>query len=320
MLRATLDTFTADEILGMAGRSRARGVLRVSSGRAFGAIYCHEGAITFATTDDSDDLLGVLSRAGFVRDVGGITDATTLAQALVNSGIDMQRMHDFVRHRTEESVFELALWDKGELQFEAGEDHRFADAFSYPMDAVNDAVNRRRVQWRRFIERLPSTRSVVAQVAALPGDDGDLTISRTQWRVLAAVDGRRSVGELASTLGTGLFSTVQLLISLLEAGLIAVIDAPIVQEPLEVAASRGITYDDDVRAARAPDQAAPIAARHLATVGGGQGAADVHGVRDPSATVANHLGLPPVEFISSGGGERPSRDLIIRLLSAVKEL
>jgi len=313
MLRATLDTFSADEILGMIGRSRVTGALRVFGPHTMGAVYCHDGDITFATTDDADDLLGVLTRAGFVRDAPGVTNATALAELLMNSSVDMQRLHDFVRHRTEESVFEIALWDDGELQFDAGEDHRFGDAFSYPMTAMIDSVARRRGQWQRFIERVPSIDTVVAQVAALPGDEGDLTISRTQWRVLAAVDGRRSVAQLASHLGTGLFSTMQLIVSLLDGGLIAAIDPPLVEEPLAVTTSRhaavaesSISYDP------------PLAARNLATVGGGQGDSHGSGQRDTSATVAGHLGLPPVEFID--GAEGPSRELILRLLSAVKEL
>jgi hypothetical protein len=330
MLRATLDCFTADEILGMIGRAGTTGALRVFGPHTLGAVYCHQGSITFATTDEREDLLDVLTRAGFVRDAGTATDATSLAELLMNSHVDMQRLHDFVRHRTEESVFEMSLWEDGELQFEPDDDHPFGDAFSYPMDAVLEGTDRRRAQWSKFTERLPSADTVVAQVPALPGDDGDLTISRTQWRVLAAVDGRRSVGAITEALGTGLFATCQLLISLLDAGLVTVVDAPVVpDEPLAVATSRsavaagdGISYDP------------PLRARHLAMVGGtadeeqpdapdapeppvdgGAGS----GGRDAAATVADHLGLPPIEFIN-GGGERPSRDLILRLLSAVKEL
>jgi len=299
MLRATLDTFTADEILSMVGRSVASGALLVQGPKSLGAIYCEAGAVTFATTDANDDLLNVLTRAGFVRDAHP-TDAAGLAEQLMSGGIDMQRLHEFVRHRTEESVFEIALWTAGQLEFERGRDHAYGDAFSYPVTAVIDGVNRRRVQWARFIERLPSTDTVVAQVASLAGDDGDLTISRTQWRVLAAVNGHRSIAQLASVLGTGLFSTVQLLIGLLDAGLIAIVDRPTAEEPLAVTASRVATDGGGAHDA-------PLAAREMAPVGAA--------VAAPEAG----LGMSGIEFISSGA-ERPSRDLILRLLSAVKEI
>ena len=320
MLRASLDTFSADEILGMVGRARATGALRIFGPHTLGTVFCHEGSVTFATTDAADDLLGVLTRAGFVRDAQP-ADATGLAEYLMNAGLDMQRLHDFVRHRTEESTFELSMWHDGHLEFEADLDHPYGDAFSYPMSGVLDGVGRRRAQWARFVERLPSTDTVVAQVSALAGDDGDLTISRTQWRVLAAVDGRRSVEQLAQALGTGLFSTVQLLIGLLDAGVIAVVDTPAYEEPLAVATSRpsasadpaasvfddlgtaGITYDSSLG-----HQFAPVGA------GGGAAVATV-----PAPAPAGDLGLGGIEFVS-GLGERPSRDLILRLLSAVKEI
>ncbi len=330
MLRATLDTFTADEILVMVGRSNASGALMVQGPKSLGAVYCEAGAVTFASTDADDDLLNVLTRAGFIKDARP-TDAAGLAEQLMSGGIDMQRLHDFVRHRTEESVFEMALWTSGQLEFERGVDHPYGDAFSYPIAAVIDGVNRRRTQWARFLERLPSADTVVAQVPSLAGDDGDLTISRTQWRVLAAVNGQRTIAQLANVLGTGLFSTVQLLIGLLDAGLIAIVDRPVVEEPLAVAASRmaadgGITYDT------------PLATRHVAPIGEPVGAAvgapvaapvgapggvpgGVPGdaaASDPGAALAAGLGVNGIEFIN--GAERPSRDLILRMLSAVKEI
>ena len=316
MLRATLETFTADEILAMVGRSGACGALRVHGPHTVGALYCQSGSVTFATTDSNDDLLGVLTRAGFVRDASP-TDAQGLAQVLMSSGIDMQRLHEFVRHRTEESAFELSLWTEGYLEFDHGVDHAYGDAFAYPVSAVIDGLSLRRVQWTRFIERLPSTDTVVAQVAALAGDDGDLTISRTQWRVLAAVNGQRSVAQLAQVLGTGLFSTVQLLVGLLDAGLIAIVDAPAYEEPLAVATSRlaadggdGISYAPHLAARQVAQVGAPVAAAPAAAPVAAAPA------EDPAAIAAG-LGVGGIEFV---GTERPSRDLILRLLSAVKDI
>ncbi|MEY2570109.1 MAG: hypothetical protein QOE63_459 [Acidimicrobiaceae bacterium] len=314
MLRASLDTFSADEILGLIGRARATGAVRVFGPHTLGTVFCHEGSVTFATTDAADDLLGVLTRAGFVRDAHP-ADATGLAEYLMNVGLDMQRLHDFVRHRTEESTFELSMWTEGHLEFDAGVDHPYGDAFSYPMSGVLDGVSRRRMQWARFLERLPSTDTVVAQVAALAGDDGDLTISRTQWRVLAAVDGRRSIAELAHALGTGLFSTVQLLVSLLDSGLIAVVDAPAYEEPLAVATSRASAVSSvEVPSATAAfgNGFEPSSGHHVAPAAAG---VSVALATDP----VTDLGMGGIEFVN-GIGERPSRDLILRLLSAVKEL
>lgn len=306
MLRASLDTFSADEILVMVGRARSSGALRVFGPHTLGSIYCHDGAVTFATVDDRDDLLAVLRRAGFARDgaAGAVHDATSLAEHLMGAGVDMQRLHDFVRHRTEESIFEVSLWDDGHLVFEPGQDHPYGDAFSYPMAMVVDGVRRRRAQWTQLAERVPSPDVVLAQVAGAPGDDGDLTITRTQWRVLAAVDGRRSVAELARSLGTGLFSTVQLLAGLLDAGLVAVVDRPVAEEPLAVATSRPPTYSDGHGITY---EVAP----HVS----GRSSAAASAVEDP---LADSLGLSGIDFVV--GGDRPSRDLLLRLLSAVKEL
>jgi hypothetical protein len=103
-----------------------------------------------------------------------------------------------------------------------------------------------------------------------------------------------------------------------------VVDAPAYEEPLVVAASRvsavsAVGAASAIGSVEAPSATAafgigfePSNGHHVAPAAAGGGVALA---TDP----ATDFGMGGIEFVS-GIGERPSRDLILRLLSAVKEL
>lgn len=220
MLRGYLDVFSVDEILELVGQARSTGALRVFGPHTVGAVYCSAGSITYATADENEDLLSFLQRSAFVREGENAYDATSLIELLMDDEQDMHRLHDFVRQSTEERVFEMSLWRQGELHFEQGEDHRFGDAFNHPMQVVLNGVRERRARWNELESLLPPLDTVLVQVPVLPPDREEVTVTRAQWGVLTAVDGRKSLRELASHDCSGLFSTAEQLVALIEAGLV----------------------------------------------------------------------------------------------------
>jgi len=305
MLWGALDTFRADDILGLVGRASATGVLRFLGPETAGAVFCNDGDVTFATTDSARDLVSILTDGGFLRPDGAVTDTTSLALELRRGEVDAQALHEFVRQHTEDATFELALWETGEFRFEEGTDHTLQDAFRYPIGSLLVSVRARRSEWNSFKTVLPSTDVVVMQVPARGGDDGDLTLSRAQWRLLVAVDGRRTVRALAGELGLGLFATCKLVFGLMEQGLLAVNDTPSIHldGPERAPVPR---YDELILPPLNGNGHAP------APVMVGAAPAEA-----PQSFAAS-MGLPEVDYVDAT--ERPSRDLILQLLSAVKEL
>lgn len=358
MLQGRLEVFSVTDVLGLVARTRRAGALLVE-GADTAVVYCAGGDITFATAHADETLADVLVQTGFLtaEDWSAASAASEpgveVAQTLLAKGVDARRLHRLVRVQTEEALFELDQWREGTFRFESDADHALTDAFRHPITGVLTAVADRRRRWDALIERVGSVDYVVAQVPTNPEEEGDLVLSRVEFRVLTAVDGRHSVRQLARGAGIGLFGAAEIVVALLDRGLIRVDPrtAATALDPLPAPSLASVTAGapglDGYRAGdggQAVDGLAHAGANGwsadlLASVNGnghhlngnGQvnGYANGHdlngnghhvngnGTGDPAESSLTS-GLPAVEFVAPG--ERPARDLILRLLTAVKEL
>lgn len=290
MLAGTLDTFTVGEILQLLGSSGTTGALHIWTHDDEGTVYCRNGEVTAATVGSSADIGGVLVRSGFVREEEWhevLTDpkpAERLSVALDRSGVDSTRVHRFLATQTEESVFELDAWQAGELRFEPEADHTLGGFFRYPTRQLLASLDNRRAVWDSLLARVGSVDRIVHQ-APFGVDDEEMSVSRTQLMVVSHIDGRRSIRELSRFLGTGLFQTAKIVASLVDARLV-------------------VLRDD--RAEGTPRAAAPVAPSPAAPT-----------VQPPVDPAPETTPTGATEFVEPGDG--PARDLIVRLLSAVKE-
>jgi hypothetical protein len=344
MLAGTLDTFSVGEILSLVGRSGGTGALRVWNGTETGTVFCRSGEVTFASVATEGQLGDVLVKAGFVGQsdwtsaAGDPQPTRRLAEALKRSGIETPKVHGYIRHHTEESVFELDRWRDGQLRFDSDDDHVLGDFFSYPTPPLLEAVARRRIEWSEIETKLGSLDRIVAQAPEVAGDDDEVRISKAQLAVLRSVDGQRSARDLSRRLGAGLFQTCSIIAGLVEARLVVMLDAP-VAPPMPAPA---VTIDafGDVHSGNG--QARPVNGVNGVNGHGvngnglnGHDASDQstaapsdatgHGALTPepvgatavAAPAQPTVGGPAMEFVEPGEG--PARDLILRLLSAVKE-
>lgn len=209
MLTGTIDTLSITETLALLGTSKVTGTMRIE-GEGSGLVVCHAGAITYASSDATITLRDQLELHGF-----GHGDVADLAIESILAGSDSKRLVKFLRTHIEEAVFELDLWEQGSFEFAS--DRSAGDAgFAYEMEPLLGAVADRRQAWPALLAHFPSLDSVVAQPDLEGVDDDDVVISRAQARLLTAVDGRRTIRQLARELGQGLFQTCQVLRGLLE--------------------------------------------------------------------------------------------------------
>jgi hypothetical protein len=330
VLRGTLDTFSAGELLWLVGRAQVTGTLRVL-GPTHGVVHCRDGFVTWASVHQDDDVTDLLARAGLTTPGLGPSAAAEQIEAALREGTDAQRIHDLVRSATEDAMFQLASWDDGQIAFDTAPAHPLADSFRFPVVALLDAVRRQRARWDELAQRLGGADCIVVQAPADSGE-GDFTISRSQWRLLGAVDGHRDVLGLSRAVGLGLVATAELVVALLDAGLLCIVD-----ESTPRQAGNGALPQ---RSVAGPPPVTPLrqsGTRHLTAVPAGpsfEPAADgpvltVVAAPEPEpepagdtgpalVALARELGLPEADYVSAG--DRPSRDLILRLLSAVKEL
>lgn len=321
MLTGDLAEFRATDALGLLGRARATGALAVE-GDLSARVYLAEGDVTFATTRAGSSLADLLVRARFL-DAADWTEAATsddpataVARALAAGGADPARLTAVLQGRTEEAMFEIGLWRTGTFHFRPGEGHLLGDAFRFPATDLLARVDDRRRRWDDLLGRVGSIDHVVHPHAGA-GDDGsddgsddDLVLSRSQFRVLTTATRGLPVRDLADELDLGLFAACELIAGLVDRGLLVTLPpgpggTPAPFTVADFAAPAGITFDhhvvatiDDVAVAPAfAPVLEPVGA--LASTGGGEWSGSG-------------------EFVAPG--DAPARDLILRLLTAVKEL
>jgi hypothetical protein len=325
MFAGTLDTVSVTEVLGLMAKRGKSGALHLW-GPSTGVVELLEGDVAFATARADDDLGSELVRVGFLTEddwqeaIVSADAARHVAGVLRRRGVDPGRLHAHVRKQTEEAIWELDRW-WGEFSFEPTSDDPLAGAFRHPIPSLLVSVRRRDSAWVELQKVVPSTDHLIATAPVTPGDDEELTLSRSQYRLLTSVDGTRSVAQLAADLGGGLFRTCELVAGLVQAGLLVVQERS--TEPAVVAGTRVAAHERVlVGAGGGAFEPAPIdlAVGPVPAAGPSYAGYDPApaGVAPSAPAPAGGAGLPGVEFVSHR--EQPARDLILRLLSAVKEL
>lgn len=129
--------------------------------------------------------------------------------------------------QTSELVYELLRWSGGRFRFEAGASSPEAQAARLGLTSDNLVLEgfRRIDEWRLIAEYIPSDAVVLARdeglVRALASDrlDGD------EQRVLAAVDGARTVREVVDAVAMSAFDACKILYRLLRARLVTPVAA-----------------------------------------------------------------------------------------------
>lgn len=305
MLAGSLETFTIGEILSLLAASRASGALHVWTEDDEGAVFCRDGDVAFAAVGKDDDVGDVLVRAGFVvpDTWAEVTQSDRpvdhLHEVLSHRGVDADRLHGFLATQTEETAFELDGWRHGEFRFDHRADHFLGEVFLYPTAHLLTAVRDRHHRWPTVIAKVGSADAIVRPVPLATDDGSEARISRTQLMVAAHADGRRSIRELARSLGTGLFQTCDIVGALLDARLVT----------LGGEAAPGWSA---APADAAIDLVIPIAEPNPARL-----------APETSPTPAGNPVLVEASPVAVGRfvepGDGPARDLIVRLLSAVKE-
>lgn len=116
--------------------------------------------------------------------------------------VPSELLRPVVRQRLVETVFDLYLAGDDLYQFAPGPPHELASLFSSPVEEVLGEVTERLRRWAEIAESIPSTDVVFRLVRQLPAGTDVAEIGVTQWSVLAAVDGRRSVAQVISAVGT----------------------------------------------------------------------------------------------------------------------
>lgn len=268
--------------------SRKTGVLRITSKlrQNQGTVYFDDGAVFYAEIQSNPHPLGeLLLRAGKVaeadlsraREMQQRGDRRRLGEILVGiNAISERELERHIRQQVEEVVFELMSWQEGYFSFSDGPvDHRQAEAVaSIRTEALLMEGARRIDEWSRIEDKIPHL-GLVPVLAPVEGhDQGELDLLPPEWEVLAAIDGNRSVREIATSLARSEFDVAKIIFGLASAGVVALVDRGLraaevgkgtkVSELL--AQAEAALAAGDVSGARAAAEAAAHAQAHDAAV------------------------------------------------------
>ena len=212
--------------------SQKTGVLRITSKLRHnqGTVYFDGGAIVYAEIQSNPHRLGeLLVRAGKVaeadlaraREMQQAGDGRRLGDLLVAIGAiaprDLERQ---VRQQIEEVVFELMSWQEGYFSFAEGPLPTLADeaAVRLPTEALLMEGARRIDEWSRIEAKIPHLDVIPALSAAEEASEGLLDLLPSEWEVLAAIDGERTVRAIAAMLGRSEFEVAKTIFGLSTAG------------------------------------------------------------------------------------------------------
>jgi hypothetical protein len=229
-LQGTFDVLGFSEVLELLERKRQSGRLHVRAGGVAGHIYVRDGHLTGAESGDY----------------------TTPANA------------GEARTRLEELCFEFLQCERGVFEFQPRVAAPWTTQLASSVEAVLREARQRLVEWREIQTVIPSMDVRPRVVDELVPEA--VTLTRDRWRLIAAIDGRRSVHRLARTLGLGTYEAGRLLKSLVDDGIVTIdVERPktTIAAEVDLIASRDDTPEDTdpIDAAPPADSEEPAASK-----------------------------------------------------------
>jgi hypothetical protein len=223
-LRGTLEDFGAEEILQFLAGTHKTGAL-VLSGDCTGTVWFADGEVYGADATTSLPLREAVLAAGLANEAQFDAawtegnEGVPLAAALeVHASVDQNDFDRLVESRIVDAVFELIVTSGVDFEFRGDERHPLAGGKNHSVDDLIAASRERLDRWREVATVLPSIAAVVAIANDVPADAPDLVLSPTDWRIVAHLDGKRSIADITRLLGASAFDVCATLHRLVTAG------------------------------------------------------------------------------------------------------
>jgi uncharacterized protein DUF4388 len=129
-----------------------------------------------------------------------------------------QMVHARVGELTgEEAIYALAIWNSGDFQFTPNEAPETATIEKSNTSLLMEAA-RRLDEWKVLSRKIPGMEYVprfLRRDVAEP-----VTLSPLEWNLVIAMDGKRSLAELARVMGTSAFDAAKVIYGLITSGLV----------------------------------------------------------------------------------------------------
>jgi hypothetical protein len=118
----------------------------------------------------------------------------------------------------EEAVYALAIWRSGEFKFDPNAIPPRQTIQKSNTNLLMEAA-RRLDEWRVLSRKIASV-ELVPEFIVLENREGQINLNTMEWLLLSKIDGQRTVRQIATTAGMGVFDAAKLLYGLVAANLI----------------------------------------------------------------------------------------------------
>jgi len=170
-----------------------------------------QGSIQELPVPDIIQLVSVSSKTGMFTLIRG----AERGYIYLKSG---QMVHARVGDLTgEEAIYALAIWNSGDFQFTPNEQPDTATIEKSNTSLLMEAA-RRLDEWKVLSRKIPGMEYVprfLRRDVAEP-----VTLSPLEWNLVIAMDGKKSLAEIARGMGTSAFDTAKVVYGLITSGLV----------------------------------------------------------------------------------------------------
>ncbi|MGN6475332.1 MAG: DUF4388 domain-containing protein, partial [Mycobacteriales bacterium] len=147
--------------------------------------------------------------------------AWNLGELLVHLGyVEEEVVQQFVNEQLYEALWDLMRWTEGRWKFRKNAKTR-EDLPPVPVVELLETLRERGHEWETIAEIVDSP-NAVPMLSARGDGAPETTLDSDAWSMLCKIDGVRTVAELAADCGYTLFEAGQVLVALVDAGLVDV--------------------------------------------------------------------------------------------------
>jgi hypothetical protein len=203
-VQGSLESFKVPEVLTFLNSSRKTGMLTVSNEGREAYVFCREGSVVYAASNQEGlRLAALLTRKNQItkEQAENIDDLMLrgggrFGDVAVRQGVlSPQELDEYLKVQVSEVLYDTFLWKDGTFMFYEG--------FDLPPHAVTISVDltnlimegaRRIDEWEECLQLLPDSMAVF-RVVSRPETE-KITLSADEWKILFLINGQRPLEDL----------------------------------------------------------------------------------------------------------------------------
>jgi hypothetical protein len=241
LLQGNLQEFSLPNIFQLVKMSAKSGALTIRRDGESGRVFFRNGMITYAYSSPQQLPLGerlvkvgAISQAQLKQALAAqkkSAEASRLGGILLEQGhLDRETLETAVREQIQDTAFNFFSWTDGEFEFGAGDSPAEEDILvEMNVETVIMEGCRRIDEWALIFEQLGSLERVPHLAYGDHVDDeGSLTLTAEEWRVVVHIDGRADINTILRDCGLDRFHGAKVIYSLFSSGLITVTE-PVIE-------------------------------------------------------------------------------------------